>query len=218
MELRGASAGSFNLRWPAIGSARVVDISPNDAAALGADSPSSSRCCLFDRINLARPAWRRTYVLSRPGRHAARRQRAAATQRSTTQRGSAVARRGVSKTGRCAPAGRGSKPSAMRWPPRRRLMPQRGAQCPRCSTPRARFVLDAQGQPLANASFDAAFVNASSTVIGTSTITTDVNGRLEPARCHPPARGCASAYATPRCRCSCITKAPSTINSTSRAR
>src|SRR5947207_14486023 len=38
MELRAASAGSFDLRWPAAGTARVVDISPSDSAALGVDA------------------------------------------------------------------------------------------------------------------------------------------------------------------------------------
>ena len=180
MELRGASAGSFNLRWPAIGSARVVDISPNDAAALGANSLIEFSVLPFSIASTLRalPGGAPTFYLGLAGTPP---DDNALLQPSDPPRSVAQLWLGVVFQDRQVRASwawveaigdalaAASPADAAAWRAMSALF----------DATRAIQVLDAQGQPLANASFDAAFVNASNTVIGTST---DHHRRQRPPR------------------------------------
>jgi phosphatidylserine/phosphatidylglycerophosphate/cardiolipin synthase-like enzyme len=187
MELRAASAGSFDLRWPAAGTARVVDISPSDSAALGVDALIEFSVLPFSIATTLRalPGGAPTFYLGATGTPP---DDNALLQPGDPPRSVAQLWLGVVFQDRQVRASwawvdaigdalaAASPADAAAWRAMSALF----------DATRAIQVLDAQGQPLPNASFDVAFVNASNTVIGTSTVTADVNGRLD-ASALPPA-------------------------------
>jgi len=187
MELRGTSGGSFNVRWPAVGSSRVVDISTDDVAALGVDALIEFSVLPFAIAPTLRamPGGMPTFYLGMAG--------TAPDENTLLQPGDAP--RTVSQLWVGVLFQDRQALASWAW-----IAAIADALAPTSAADAAAFramaslfdatraiqVLDAQGQPLVNASFDAASVNSANTVISTQTVLTDATGRLG-ANVLPPA-------------------------------
>ena len=184
MELRGASGGSFDVRWPATGTSRGVDLSAADTAAMGVDSLIEFSALPFTIGPTLRAlhAGAPTFYLGMAGTPPDENALLSASDppRSVSQlwlgvmfqdRQARASWAWIDSIGDAiaATAGSTSAADAAAW----------RAMASLFDATRSIQVLDAQGQPLANARFDAAFFNASNTAVSSQSVTTDAQGRLD---------------------------------------
>lgn len=188
MDLRGANAGNaFAVRWPAIGTARAVDLAAADAAALGVTELIEFAALPFAIAPTLRalPDGAPTFYL---GMAAAALNEHTLLQPSDPPLSVTQLWLGVVFQDRLARAswawieaiGDALAATAPGDAPAWRSM----ATLPGAA--RAIHVLDVQGRPHANAPFEATFVDPSGTVIETRQMNTDAQGRLG-AAAMPPA-------------------------------
>ncbi len=185
LELSGAN-GAFDLRWPAAGSARAVDMSADDTAALGITSLIEFSVLPFTMASTLRAlhGGAPTFYLGWSGVQPAENTllKSSDTPTSVTRLWLGVVFQ--DRQVRASWAWIDAIGDALAVDSLAEATAWRGMAVLFDAT-RAIQVLNAQGQPLANAAFDAAFVDASDAVIETRSVMTDVNGRLDASTLPP---------------------------------